>query len=283
MSYTLPQLPDARPLLLKALTTLSRKPDAAARIPPLEVKVAGVRADAAVLARYREVCGFAASDLLPITYPQVLATSLHLWLMTQPQFPFSLLGLVHLRNRIDQLRGLPAEGVYEVRASVGPARRIPNGIIFDLKTEFADESGEVLYTAITTPLVRLKTDMTKTRMPEPSLAGLADYKTLDAPADTGRRYAAVSQDYNPIHLYRVTARLFGFKKAIAHGMWSIARCAALLEGDLGKAPAHLQVQYRAPLMLPARAVLKRVVGDKGHEFLLLATHSDRCYLSGVMR
>jgi acyl dehydratase len=282
-TQTLPKLPDARPLLLKALGTISRKPDATAKIPPLSVKVAGVKADAALVERYREVCGFAESNVMPITYPQVLATSLHLWLMTQPEFPFSLLGLVHLRNKIEQVKALPVNGVYEVTASLGPARRIPNAIIFDLLAEFSDESGEVIYKSVTTPLVRLKTDMPKGKMPEPMLAGVADYKAINAPADIGRRYAAVSQDYNPIHLYPLTARLFGFKQAIAHGMWTVARCAALLEGDLDGAPKELQVQYRAPVMLPTKGVVKRSVTSKGHEFLMLAANKERTYLSGFIR
>ena len=52
--------------------------------------------------------------------------------------------------------------------------------------------------------------------------------TIDVPGDIGRRYAGVSGDPNPIHMYAVTARLFGFKSAIAHGMWSYARVLAAL-------------------------------------------------------
>ena len=46
------------------------------------------------------------------------------------------------------------------------------------------------------------------------------------PGDLGRRYAAVSGDRNPIHLYALTAKAFGFPRQIAHGMWSKARCLA---------------------------------------------------------
>ena len=46
------------------------------------------------------------------------------------------------------------------------------------------------------------------------------------PADLGRRYASVSGDRNPIHLYGVTAKAFGFPRQIAHGMWSKARSIA---------------------------------------------------------
>ena len=43
-----------------------------------------------------------------------------------------------------------------------------------------------------------------------------------ANTDTGRRYAAISGDYNPIHLSTISAKMFGFKTAIAHGMWTLA-------------------------------------------------------------
>ena len=48
--------------------------------------------------------------------------------------------------------------------------------------------------------------------------------------NTGRSYAASSGDYNPWHLYGATAKLFGFRKAIAHGMWSLSKSLALLQG-----------------------------------------------------
>lgn len=285
MTQTLTHLPDARPLLLKALTTATRKPTADVVIPPLSVRVSGVRAEPALLDRYRDVCGFASSEFLPITYPQVLATSLHLWLMTRPEFPLPLLGLVHLRNKIEQpTGGLPADGVYGVVASVGPARKLPQGLIFDLKTEFTDAAGQVVYNAITTPLVRLKTGLQKNKsQPEPNTNGLADYREVRVPADTGRRYAAVSQDYNPIHLFPLTAKLFGFNRAIAHGMWSVAHCAALLEADLGAQPRQLQVQYKAPLLLPNKAVLKRSTAAGSHDFMLLAERGEKVFLTGSIR
>ena len=52
------------------------------------------------------------------------------------------------------------------------------------------------------------------------------------PADLGRRYAAVSGDHNPIHLYPLTAKAFGFPRQIAHGMWTKARCVAAMENRL---------------------------------------------------
>ena len=69
--------------------------------------------------------------------------------------------------------------------------------------------------------------------------------------DLGRRYAAVSGDRNPIHLHALTAKPFGFPRAIAHGMWTKARCLAALEGRLPDA-FSVDVRFRKPILLPGR-------------------------------
>ena len=42
----------------------------------------------------------------------------------------------------------------------------------------------------------------------------------------------MSGDHNPIHLYPLTAKALGFRRQIAHGMWSLARCVAAVENRL---------------------------------------------------
>ena len=72
------------------------------------------------------------------------------------------------------------------------------------------------------------------------------------PGDIGRRYAEVSGDRNPIHLHPLTARLFGFPRAIAHGMWTKAHALAAFEGRLPSA-FTVDVRFKQPVLLPAKA------------------------------
>jgi acyl dehydratase len=92
------------------------------------------------------------------------------------------------------------------------------------------------------------------------------------PADLGRRYAAVSGDYNPIHLYRITARAFGFPRPIAHGMWSLARCLAELEGRL---PARCTVtaSFGKPILLPAKVAF--AIASEGSRLRFALTNASR--------
>ena len=51
-------------------------------------------------------------------------------------------------------------------------------------------------------------------------------------ASTGLRYAKVSGDWNPHHLYPWTAKLLGFKSPIAHGLWTLAVAMSFITGVL---------------------------------------------------
>ena len=51
------------------------------------------------------------------------------------------------------------------------------------------------------------------------------------PSDIGVRYARLSMDWNPHHLYPWSARLLGYRAPIAHGLWTLAKTIALITGE----------------------------------------------------
>jgi acyl dehydratase len=217
---------------------------------------------------------------MAMTYPQVVAAPLHMHVMTQANFPLPLVGLVHLRNRITQKAPLHVGVPYDVSVQIGESRRTKLGIEVDLLTTFLAD-GETLWSAVTTVLHRMKSlEKTRSAPPPPPVAVTARYQPFAAPEDTGRRYAAVSRDYNPIHLYPFTAKLLGFNRAIAHGMWSVARSLGLLLPDYGGVPAELEIQFKQPLLLPGRVTLKQVRRGDGVDFDLLAREGGKTHLSG---
>ena len=93
-----------------------------------------------------------------------------------------------------------------------------------------------------------------------------------------RRYAFVSGDFNLIHLHPLSARAFGFPKAIAHGMWSKAASIAQFY-DLPKA-YRVDVSFKAPIFLPSKIdFVARQDGD-GRVFALYAAGSEKPHLLG---
>ncbi|WP_447889908.1 MaoC/PaaZ C-terminal domain-containing protein [Pseudomonas hormoni] len=220
------------------------------------------------LAAYRNVCGFADNGLLPPTYPHILAFALQMQLLTDKDFPFPLLGLIHLSNRIRVYR--PMGGVNRVRVSVQVQNLQPHGkgATFDLVTTIDDQLG-VLWEAESQMLCRgVKLEGEPVEEVLISTLALTEVTHWKAPADIGRQYAKVSGDYNPIHLSAASAKLFGFPTAIAHGLWNKARTLAALNDHLPTANVEIAVQFRKPVRLPAEATLLASAAGSSGDFQL---------------
>lgn len=283
MTEILSELPSSGGLYAKALGTLRRKPGDDARVPQIGLGVDAVSVSSGKLADYRDICGFEADGQLPIIYPQMLAQPLTMAIMLRPEFPLPLVGLVHLRNVFEQLAPMPEEGRWNVRVTSRDGRRTHQGIEADFLTEFQDEDGQLVYRATMTVLHRMKRKGPRPPKPAPPAPGLAEYRHFSAPADIGRRYARVSGDHNPIHLHPLTARMLGFPRAIAHGMWSLARTTALLEQALGKKAARIDMQFRQPLFLPGKVAVRFAGRAEQTDFQLLSRTSDKVHFSGSLR
>jgi hypothetical protein len=226
-------------------------PGGGGEIPELDLELEGVVADPADVAAYAKVCGFALRDSLPVTYPHVLAFPLQMAVMADGDFPFGAVGLVHVENRIEQQRriGIGEELTIRVR----PTKLAPHskGQAFSLLTEVT-VGDELAWQSTSTMLRRGKGDEKASReafaaLPAETPAS-AEWK-LDG--GLGRSYASVSGDRNPIHMHALTAKPLGFPGAIAHGMWTKARCLAALDSRLPDAFA-VDVRFRKPILLPAR-------------------------------
>ncbi|MGH8355448.1 MAG: MaoC/PaaZ C-terminal domain-containing protein, partial [Pseudomonas sp.] len=207
------------------------------------------------LARYRQLCGFADDGRLPPTYPHILAFPLQMRLLTDPGFPSPLLGLVHLENRIRVLRPLGGLGPFSVSVRVENLQAHDKGALFSLITRLEDQLG-LLWEGDSRLLCRALrlNGRTPPRSAEEPLA-LSQIARWRAPAHIGRAYARVAGDYNPIHLSAPSARLFGFPRAIAHGLWNKARTLAALGERLPGAGYAVEVRFQKPVLLPSEVWL----------------------------
>jgi len=233
-----------------------------------------VAVDVAHLASYNRVCGFGLRDELPATYPHVLAFPLQMRLMTSPGFPFPLPGLVHIANRISLVRPVLASERFDLRVRAVDLRPHERGRQFDVVSELLVDSA-VVWTDVSTYLRREDSSGSGSSPADPP----SPSAVWSVPADIGRRYAAVSGDRNPIHLNALAARLFGFRRAIAHGMWTKARSLATLEGRLPSAYT-VDVRFKLPVLLPAKVGFSASSVGEGWEFAVHDVRSGRPHLAG---
>ena len=211
-----------------------------------------VQTDRNRLADYDRVCSFAFSDTLPATYPHMLAFPLHLALITSGRFPLPAIGLVHISNQIVQHRPIGAGETLSLRVWTTALEPHPRGTQFGICTE-ARVGDELVWEEVSTNLRRGRSSGEATGAAPagpPSSQALPATATWRLRGDLGRRYGGVSGDLNPIHVHPLTARLFGFPSAIAHGMWTKARCLAALGSSLPDA-FTVEVAFKRPILLPA--------------------------------
>jgi len=268
--------------LLPALPGIGALPGvrhAASSVPDLVLERTNVSADPAHLRAYREVCGFGLRDTLPATYPHLHAFALHLALMTDTRFPFAPMGLVHLRNTIVQHRPVGITEPLSVAVHAERLRPHPKGRLVDLVT-VARTRGETVWEETTTLFARGAGRGPEEAAPLEGVEPPPGVVRWRLDAGLGRRYAAVSGDRNPIHLYPLTAKAFGFPRNIAHGMWTKARCLAALENRLPDA-FTVDVEFRKPVVLPTTVVLGSAEpGDGTIDFGVSAAQKPVTHLVG---
>jgi acyl dehydratase len=251
-----------------------------------EVRTADV--DAERVRAYAGVCGFPVKDTAPLTYPHVLAFPLHMAIMTSPQFPYPAIGSVHIANSITPHRPVSLGETLQIEVHTSSPRTHPKGTVIDFLAA-ATADGEVVWESTSTYLRRGGSRVASTgSTDEPG--GSTDEQdgptqipdgraTWRVPADQGRRYAAVSGDHNPIHLYPLTAKALGFPRQIAHGMWSLARCVAAVENRLPDS-VTVDVVFKKPIFLPGSVAFGVDATEDGLAFALTSPKNGAPHLVG---
>jgi acyl dehydratase len=228
--------------------------------------------------RFQRLCGFRVSDRLPPSYPHLMAFPLMMARFARPDFPFPVLGLVHLTNQLRQLRPIRSSERLSFSVRLADRRGHPAGELIDLITEASSDT-EPVWQETSSYLHRSGgRSGGGHKSPEPVAATIG----WDVPADIGRRYAAISGDRNPIHLHRLTARPFGFSRPIAHGMWLLARTLAAFEGRLPGA-FELTGQFQAPVLLPSRVLLRSERPSGQWDFSVHDARTGKPHLTGSVR
>jgi acyl dehydratase len=244
----------------------------------------GVAVDPAHLAAYTRVCGLPLNDVLPATYPHLLTFLLQMALMSDRSFPLALPGLVHVRNRIEVRRPIGSDALLDMEIWAENFARHRSGAAVDLCATVS-AGGQEVWRSRSTYLARGAT--APDGAPEAGIeVAVGDLERIAAtwriPDDAGRRYAKVSGDVNPIHLSGLTAKAFGFKRAIAHGMWVKARVLGALAGRLPDA-IDLDVSFRKPLFLPSTVTLSTAQAGGGWDFAVRSAATGTEHVVGTIR
>jgi len=297
MDQQLTEMPLLSKLYLNAAATAAKqrllRTTPAAALPARAVEVRGVRADLAKLTAFQHLMGKPARDVLPSGYIHALAFPVAMSVMVQDDFPLPLLGMVHLDNAVEHLAPVLFADVLSIRAWARELKGHRSGTQVQLVAEVRSDDGlKLLWRGVSTYLAK---GIYLPGLDKPGKGPATGGRAMFAPpqptaqwqlgVDTGRAYAAVSGDFNPIHLSVLSARALGLRRSIAHGMYAAARVLA----DIGSPkPDHFSwnISFESPIFLPAQVSLHIADtfaddgGWQGSEFTAWNTHSARVHFRG---
>lgn len=247
---------------------------------PVHLERDGLRVDPDRVAAYARVCGAHEVDPLPILYPHVLAFGLTMRVMSRRDFPFPAPGLIHVHDVVTQHHPIGITDPLDLRVTAGEPRPHHRGRVVDVHTEVSVD-GQPVWSQRSSYL-RRDTRTRGTAAPRSTDDDLSAWPEIDrwpAAADIGRRYASVSGDRNPIHLSALTARPFGFRRAIAHGMWTTARALSSLQPEQPSATT-VAVDFMAPVTLPTTLIL---AATPARDRFVVRSLNGRIHVSGSLR
>jgi len=211
--------------------------------------------------QYCDLVKWSPAGSLHPCYLQMLSLPLQLQCLTTVNSPFPVMGLIHKANQIIQCGRADSKTPFVLYARYHAARAHSKGWVIDIEV-IAQQRQQTVYRAVGSYLVKVKAPhvdlKARRRSPVPfTLPETAqELSGLIARKDIGRKYARLSNDYNPIHLSRSSAMLFGFKQAIAHGMWTLAHTCSSLSGihnSGNSGSANIECEFIKPVTLPGTA------------------------------
>lgn len=212
------------------------------------------RIDADHVRRYKAAFGFQGAAV-PLTYLYLLAQRAQLATMLARPIPFRIPGLIHVENRLALHGPLPADAPLALTTTLQLPPPAANGALHCVLETRAFDGERLVFSCDSTYLIK-----------RGSRAGRAAGQQADSHSgealggwtvsrDAGRRYAALSGDWNPIHLWPWTARLMGMRTPIIHGAHTLAQACALLQAKSGRDIASVWCRFRQPVPLGAHVAL----------------------------
>ncbi len=231
---------------------------------------------------YLACCGLPAEGALPLLYPHVIASRLHMNMLAHSVFPIKMLGSVHLRNHIIQHRKIKLDETFDIQAEITTERVGAKGLEFDFTT-LLTSSDQRLWESISTYYVRGKFGN------EDEASALAQMDELEQGSqiadwfvtnNLGKRYALITGDFNPIHMSKIMAKIFGFDRDLAHAFCVLATSIHHLPKVSGDEPVRLDVTFKGPVYLGNTVKLRNESKDNKQRFDLFCGENDRPSICG---
>ncbi len=250
----LPPLPPMGGLRFLAAALLTVRRPGRGEVDGREMRFAAAPLDRRQWRAFAAALDYPPGESPPLGFLFLLAQRAQVALMLAPGFPFPLPGLIHVAHEMQRAAALDPAAPLELACSAGSEGNDDSTRI-ELQVRF-EQQRAVVAECRSTYLARRRT-AGAARAPKPEAPASLDAVHASYPLgrDAGRRYARLSGDGNPIHLWRWSARLFGLRRPIIHGMHTVSSVEAALGRAEGRHLARIAAAFRRPIALPSQVVV----------------------------
>jgi acyl dehydratase len=211
------------------------------------------RIDADHVRRYQAAFGFR-GDAVPLTFLYLLAQRAQLATMLACPIPFRIPGLIHVENRLAMHAPVVLDAPLALTTVLQLPPPAPNGALHAVLETRAFDGERLAFSCDSTYLIR-RGDRTGRNAPPPEAPHGEALGGWTVAHEAGRHYAALSGDWNPIHLWRWSARLMGMRTPIVHGAHTLAKACSLLQTACGQEITSVWSRFRQPVPLGSSVAL----------------------------
>ena len=268
---------------LKALTVRRKGLKPGNKIPNLKGILPQFKIDEDHLKSYFDACELESNYIMPVLYPHVLASSIYMNLLTHKVFPFGLIGSLHLRNHIIQHRQVNVDEVFDIEVEVIEQRAVKQGMEFDFTISLIID-GTRVWESISTWLTRGKFGKDYEATPNADIlkteTDAKHFSDLYIPKKIGKKFAKITLDYNPIHISKTLAPLFGMKRDVAHAMWATGQALGRMDTIVYDKPVRIDLAFKGPLFLDNKSSVRTIEKKKALYFDYYCGKNDRPSING---
>lgn len=252
-------------------------------LPEIEIVQKNISFNLNDLRQYNQLCEIINSDFVPATYLHIISMPTHLKLLTLKETGLALFGLIHLSNIIKQYRNIRKTEIINIKTKFGELYSHEKGQAIEISTQIFVQS-ELVWESSTIFLKKGKKGNGPEYLAKPiDLTESFTKEWWSFPYFLGQKYAFVSGDFNPIHLFPLSAKIFGMPKHIAHGMYSKAKILGCLTKDLKTDRFEIGVYFKLPIYLPAKIVFRKNIENDTIIFDLVDEKMEKPHLKGYLQ
>ena len=203
------------------------------------------------IAQYKRFFAFADNNDVPLTYYYLLSQRAQMAAMLDRAFTFPIPGVVHIANAMQLVDEACSASPFLIEVDVHQMPFLKGEKIF-VEFDVRFKQG-----GITKILCSSRYLVRRGKSPAPplneDLSKFGERRTVAnvvLQSDIGRRYARLSGDLNPIHLWPWSAKFLGFKQPIAHGMYLVGMTEASLKLEQNVPIKRIHVRFINPAVIP---------------------------------